>query len=166
MPTPEAIAESFRALDFHDDTFVGMRVLPAQRRGEAIRSVVEIQLYKYSETKLRVIRFSGCTNLRVAMDFDVLAENLPANTSGINASTNLNRIRDLMQSQKKDWDVQSAGTAVSPLSKKLAALDELLFFRVQFCGGAVDVIAREYQVESANEALQAPAAPAGQLDDL
>jgi hypothetical protein len=32
-------------------------------------------------------------------------------------------------------------------------------FRVQFFGGAVDVVAREYVVEKANEALQATAAP-------
>jgi hypothetical protein len=146
-------------LDFHDDTFVGMTVLPAQRRGEAIRSVVKIQLHQHSRNTLRVIRFSGCTNLRVAMDFDVLAGNLPPNTSGVDASTNLNRIRDLMQSQKKDCDVRYAGTAVSPLIKKLAALNELVFFRVQFCGGTADVIAREYQVELANAALPAIAAP-------
>ena len=83
------------------------------------------------------------------MDFDVLAGNLPPNTSSVDASTNLNRIRDLIQSQKEDWHVKYAGTAVSPLTKKLAALEELLFFRVQFCGGPVDVIAREYHVESA-----------------
>jgi hypothetical protein len=68
MPTPESTAEAFRRLDFHDETFVGMRVLPAQRRGEAIRSVVEIQLHQYCQNTLRVIRFSGCTNLRVAIE--------------------------------------------------------------------------------------------------
>ena len=40
-----------------------------------MQSVVEIQLLQYSEKKLCSIRFSGCTNLRVAMDFDVLAQN-------------------------------------------------------------------------------------------
>ena len=154
MPTPEITAEAFRRFDFHDDTFVGMRVLPAQRRGEAVKSVVEIQLHQYSENTLRVIRFAGCANLRVAMDFDVLAGNLPPNTSSVDAHTNLNRSRDLMQSQKQDWGVEYVGEAVSPLTNKLGALDELVFFRVQFCGGAVDVIAREYQVESANKRMQ------------
>lgn len=155
---PEATAEAFRRLDFHDETLVGMRVLPAQRREEAIRSVIEIQLHQYCQNTLRLIRFSGCTNLRVAMDFDVLAGNLPPNTSGVDAHTNANRMRDLMQSQKKDWGVEYAGTSTSPLVEKLSALDELVFFRVQFFGGAVDVIAREYVVERANEALQATAA--------
>jgi hypothetical protein len=155
MPTPDTTADAFRRLDFHDDTFVGVKVLPAQRRDEATRSGVEIQLRQYSANTLRVIRFSGCTNLRVAMDFDVLAGNLPPNTSSVDADTNSNRIRDLMQSQKKDWGVDYVGTAVSPLTQKLAALNELVFFRVQFCGGAVEVIAREYQVESANQHLQA-----------
>ncbi len=158
MPTPQQTAEAFRQLDFHDDTFVGMRVLPAQQRGEAIRSVVEIQLHQYSQNTLRVLRFSGCANLRVAVDFDVLAGNLPPNTAGVDAYINANCIRELMQSQKKDWGVEYVGTAVSPLTKKLATTDELVFFRVQFNGGAVDVIARQYQVEPANEPLQATAA--------
>jgi hypothetical protein len=54
-----------------------------------------------------------------------------------------------MHSQEKDWDVNYAGMSVSPLTKKLAALDKLVFFRVQFFGGAVDVIAREYQLRAA-----------------
>jgi hypothetical protein len=153
MP-PEATAESFRHLDFHDDTLVEVRVLPAGFRGEGTRSVVEIQLHRGSETQRRVIRFSGCANLRVAMDFDVLAGNLPPNTSRVDAHTDPTRMQALMQSQTKDWDVNYAGTSTSPLTEKLASLDELVFFRVQFFGGAVDVIAREYQVETASEALQ------------
>lgn len=149
MPTPDQTAEAFRQLDFHDDTFVGMRVLPTQSRGMANKSAVEIQLHQYSENKLRLIRFAGCANLRVAMDFDVLAGNLPPNTSGCDASSNLDRVRDFMQVQKKDWGVEYAADAVSPLTKKLAALEELVFYRVQFCGGVVEIIAREYQVERA-----------------
>jgi hypothetical protein len=60
-------------------------------------------------------------------------------------------MRSLMRSQEEDWDVQYAGTSSSPLTRKLAALNELVFFRVQFFGGAVDVIAREYQVETTNQ---------------
>ena len=93
------------------------------------------------------------------MDFDVLAQNLLPNTSSVDAHTNLNRMRDLMQSQKKDWGVEYAGTSISPLAEKLAALSELVSFRVQFFGGVVDVIARDYVVETANEALHATAAP-------
>ena len=83
------------------------------------------------------------------MDFDVLADNLPPNTSRVDAHTDLTRIRSLMQSQENDWDVNYAGTSTSPLTKKLPMLDELVFFRVQFFGGAVDVVARGYKVEKA-----------------
>lgn len=85
------------------------------------------------------------------MDFDILAANLPLNTAGVDAHTNLNRMRDLMQSQKRDWGVEYAGTSTSPLRNKLAALNELVFFRVQFLGGVLEVIAREYQVTAAYE---------------
>jgi len=146
MPAPKAIAELFRQLDFHDDTLVDLRVLPAQHRGEG--SVVETHLRCGSGN--RSLQFFGCANMRVAMDFDVLTGNLPPNTSRVDAHTDPALMRGLMQSQEKDWDVNYAGTSTSPLTKKLAVLDELVFFRVQFFGGAVEVIAREYQLTTAN----------------
>jgi|ERR1035437_9331141 hypothetical protein len=155
MRTPEATAEAFRDLDFHDDTCVAIKILPPQRRGDTKISAVEIKLLQYSQNTLRVVRFSGCRNLRVAMDFDVLAENLPPNTSVVDAHTNLNRMRDLIQSQKKDWGVEYEGTSVAPLVGKLTELGELVCFHVQFFGGAVDVIARDYSVRAANNVPEA-----------
>ena len=151
MPSPETIAKSFRELDFHDDTFIDLRVLPSQAREDPTQSVVEIQLLHYSEKKLLCIRFPGCANLRVAMDFDVLAQNLAPNTSRVEAHTNLNQMRDLIHSQKKDWDVTYSPGVESPVTKKLAAMGELVAFRVQFFGGVVDVIARNYQVETVDK---------------
>ena len=151
MPSPETIAASFREFDFHDDTFIDLRVLPSQLRGEGVQSLVEIQLLHYSEEKIRYIRFSGCANLRVAMDFDVLAQNLPPNTSRLEAHTNLNQMRDLILSQKKDGDVAYAPGAESPLTRKLAAMGDFVSFRVQFVGGVVDVIARNYQVQTVDK---------------
>jgi hypothetical protein len=148
MPTPRAIAESFSNLDFHDDTFIGMKVMPPLQRGDGVSSVVEIQLLHYLEEKTRVIRFSGCANMRVTMDFDVLADNLSPNTSGVDAHTKPDVMSILMKSQAADWDVNYKGSGRSPLTPKLAKLDELIFFRVQFFGGVVDVIAREYLVET------------------
>jgi hypothetical protein len=156
MPAPENIAKSFRELDFHDDTFVDLRVLPSQVCGEGAPSVVEIQLLQHSGKKVRHIRFSGCANLRVAMDFDVLAQNLPSNTSRLEAHTNLNQIRDFIHSQKKDWDIAYASGVESPLNKKLLAMNDFVAFRVQFFGGAVDVLARNYQVETADHPVRHP----------
>ncbi len=153
MPTPAAIAESFRRLDFHDDTLCDIKVVPAQVLGEGTSLIVEIHLHRTSEKKAQVIRFSGCANLRVAMDFDVLAGNFPPNTSRVDAHTELNRIRDLIESQKRDWDVRYVGTSHSPHTKKLAAVDELVFFHVQFFGGAVDILARKYEVLTRDESI-------------
>src|SRR5262245_39736217 len=138
MPPSETIAKSFRELDFHDDTFIDLRVMPSQQPGEGAQSLVEIELLHHSETK-RHIRFIGCANLRVAMDFDVLAQNLSPNTSRVEAHTNLNQMRDLVRSQKKDWDITYAPGVESPLTTKLAAMDDLVAFRVQFFGGVVEV---------------------------
>jgi len=91
------------------------------------------------------------------MDFDVLAGNLPPNTSAVDAHSNINRMRDLMQSQKKDWGVEYKGTSVSPLVGKLTQLSELVCFRVQFFGGVVEVIARDFAVRTANNVPEATA---------
>ena len=157
MSTPEATAEAFRDLDFHDDTLVAVRALPPQRHAQTETSAIEIELLQYSQNTRRIVRFSGCRNLRIAMDFDVLAVNLPPNTSGIDAHTNLNRMRDLIESQKKDWGVEYKGTSVSPLASKLPQLSGLVCFRVQFLGGAVDVIAQDFAVRAANNVPEAPA---------
>ena len=84
------------------------------------------------------------------MDFDVLAHNLPANTSGVDAHTNLNRIRHLMETQKGDWGVEYGPSVVSPLDSKLAA-DDLVSFRVQLFGGAIEVVARGFEVETIHD---------------
>ncbi len=157
MSKPEATAEAFRDLDFHDDTFVAIRVLPPQRREQAEASAVEIELLQYSQNTRRIVRFSGCRNLRIAMDFEVLAGNLPPNTSAVDAHTNINRMRDLMQSQRKDWGVEYKGTSVSPLVGKLTQLSGLVCFRVQLFGGAVDVIAQDFAVRTANNVPEATA---------
>ena len=83
------------------------------------------------------------------MDFDVLADNYPPNTSRVDAHTDLNRMRSLMESQQQDWDVNYSRGMSSPLDWKLAAVDDLAFCRVQFFGGALDVIAREYEIVTA-----------------
>jgi hypothetical protein len=147
----EQIAESFRNLDFHDDTFVDFRVSPPRSRGDASQSVIEIRLRQYSKRAIRVLRFSGCSNLKVSFDFDVLAHNLPPNTSDVDAHTNLNRMRDLMETQKGDWGVEYGPNAVSPLNRKLAAAGDLVSFRVQLFGGAIEIVARSFEVETIDD---------------
>ena len=146
MHTSKAIAKQFSELDFHDDTFVSMTVLPAQTRGDVTGSVIELRLSPSHSQKKRLVQFIGCANLRVGLDFDVLASNLSPNTSGVESHVDANLMRELMQSQKRDWDV-GYGSMRSPLDDKLEALGELVCFRVQFFGGVVEIIAREFLIE-------------------
>jgi hypothetical protein len=146
MHTPKAIAERFSELDFHDDTFVSMTVLPAQTRGDVAGSIIELRLSPYHSRKKRLVQFIGCANLRVGLDFDVVASNLPPNTSRVESHVDANLMRELMQSQKRDWDV-GYGSMRSPLDDKLDDMDELVCFRVQFFGGVVEIIAREFLIE-------------------
>ena len=148
MSTPEAKAEAFRNLDFHDDTLVAIRVLPPQRREAREMSAVEMELRRPSQNTRRIVRFSGCRNLRIAMDFDVLAANLPPNTSHADAHTHTDRMRELMRSHQKDWGVEYKGTSVSPLAGKLTELSGLACFRAPFLGGALEVIAQDFTVRT------------------
>lgn len=151
MRNMQAIAESFRQLDFHDDTFVSMTVSPAQIRGDTAGSVVEFRLLRYSEKKSRVLRFTGCANLRVGIDFDILAHNLPSNTSGVDAHTDTDSMWSLMRSQTRDWGVTYPADIGSPLDRKAGVMNEFVWFRVQFFGGVVEIIARQYEVEGVEE---------------
>jgi hypothetical protein len=146
--TSEVIAKRFRDLDFHDDSFVNMSVLPAQTRGNLTGSIVELQLLNHSEQTKRMLRFFGCANLRVAIDFDVLADSFPPNTSRVDAHVDADLMKQLMASQMHEWDVGYGANARTPLDDKLNVLDQLICFRIQFFGGAVEVIAREFLVES------------------
>jgi len=146
MPTAKDIAKRFRDLDFHDDTFVGMSILPSQARGDVAGSVIKIRLSPHQGEPKRVLQLIGCANLRVGLDFDVLATNLPPNTSRVDAHIDAGLMRELMQSQMRDWDV-GYGRSRSPLDDKLDVIDELVCFRVQFFGGVVEVIAREFLIE-------------------
>jgi hypothetical protein len=148
MRNTPAIAESFCQLDFHDDTFVSMTVLSALVRGHSTGAVIEFRLLRNSETKSRVLRFVGCANLRVGMDFDVLAHNLPPNTSGLEAHTDKDAMWSLMQAQVRDWGVTYSLGMQSPLDWKAEVMNELVCFRVQLLGGTVEIIARRYEVES------------------
>jgi hypothetical protein len=148
MRNTPAIAESFRQLNFHDDTFVSLNVLPTQTRGDNARSVVEVQLLQYSEKQRRVLRFIGCANLKVGIDFDVLAHNLPRNTSRVEAHFDKDTMWSLMQSQVRDWDVKYPADVRSPLDWKADVMNEFVCFRVQFYGGLVEIIARQYEIDS------------------
>jgi len=162
MPRAELIAQRFRRLNFHDDTLLEVRVLPVYHRkrklhGRNVRSIIEIYLLsRCLETTTRVIRFYRCANLKVAMDFDVLADNLPPNTSYVGADTNQKRMRSLIKSQKADWHVTYEPIARPPVLEKTGSLGELVYFRVQFFGGVVDVIARRFEVKTANDRWKVP----------
>lgn len=148
MHASKAIAEQFQDLDFHDDTFVSMTVLPSQTRDDVTGSVIELRLSPHQSQTKRLVKFIGCANLRVELDFDVLTNNLPSNTSRADAHVDGDLMLKLMQSQKRDWDV-NYGKLRTPLDNKSDRLSELVCFRVQFFGGAFEVIAREFLIESA-----------------
>lgn len=97
---------------------LGIKVLPAQMPKRGHESIVEIRLGRSCLKEPLTIQFLGCANLRVAMDFDVLARNLDPNTSGSRARTDVEQIRELMRAQEVDWDVGYGALSNSPLWSK------------------------------------------------
>ncbi len=89
MRTPEAAAESFRDLDFHDDTCVAIRILPPQRRGETNLSAVEIELLPGEEDRANVAYIEklgsawACTQ-----EHDLFRDIQGAKPAGITANAN------------------------------------------------------------------------------
>jgi hypothetical protein len=102
---------------------------------------------QYAKQERQVLRFIGCANLRVGVDFDVLAHKLPPNTSGVDAHTDKDEMWALMQSQTRDWGVNYASDMDTPLDRKARVMNQLVCFRVHLCGGVVEIIARRYEVE-------------------
>jgi len=98
MSTPQEVTDKFNELNFHDDTLTNVKILPSQKPKNGGESIVEVRVSRSG--KVRTVQFFGCANLRVAMDFDVLADNLDPNTSGASAHTDAERIRDLMRRKR------------------------------------------------------------------
>jgi hypothetical protein len=142
----DKIVERVRRMDFGDDTLVDIRIHPPRRPRRGSESSVEIDL---RDEKLRHLRFSGCANLRIAMDFDVLADNLHFNTDSISAHTKADEMRKFIQRGDLDNNVEYSPEMPSPVRTKIKNLDSLIVFRITFFGGTIDVLARNVQVKLA-----------------
>ncbi len=145
---PDEIVERVSRLNFHDDKLVDIRIHPPRRELRGMESSVEIDLARYRDEKIRHLRFSGCANLRLAMDFDILAGNLFPNTDWLSAHTNTDKMRKLVRSLNLD-NIACSPWVLSPFRTKLEKLDNLVFFHIAFFGGKIDILARNFKVKLA-----------------
>jgi|SRR6185295_8876405 len=144
MRTPQQIALRFTQIDAHDDTVEALAILPALTRGG--QATVEITLFRPGIARRRMLRFSGCANIGVAMDMDVLSDNAPMNTHLLEATINSVEIESLIRRHKRSWNV-SYPTSLDPLPAKVAALSRYVLFHVRLFGGVVEVLGKSFTVK-------------------
>jgi hypothetical protein len=140
--------------DFHDATLEQILILPPRTsRG---RARIEVQ-HSFPEAEKRYsLTFTGCTNVSLALDFDVLARNLPCNTSDFSTLSESAQIQQFITSQVPAWNVQyhDAGpespsayaSGTSPLNAKLARAASLTMHRVSYFGGELSVVAKSHRI--------------------
>jgi hypothetical protein len=146
MPTPKEIAARFSAIDAHDDTVEGFVILPPT--GRRNRTTVEVTLFRHWKNTRRVIRFSDCANVGVALDGDILAHNWPINTHSLDATTDRAEIESLMRWNKRSWNVRY-DKSIDPFRRKLASAKRSVLFRVRIFGGLLAIVARSFTVRRA-----------------
>jgi len=137
-------AAKFAAIDAHDDTVEGFVILPPTGRRK--QATVEVRLLRHWQDKRRVIRFSNCANIAVAMDIDVLADNWPINAHSLTATADLTEITALMRWQKRSWHVRYE-KSIDPLPAKLSAARSYVLFRVRLFGGLLEIVAKSFSIK-------------------
>ena len=141
MPTPLEIAAKFQSLDVHDDTVEGFSFVPPASHRTSPK--VKLILFRHWAGTRRLVTFTGRANYEVVLDSDILKDNAPNNTCSFEASTSPEKMEDLIQRQKKSWNVSYA-RSLDPMPKKLSDLDKLILFRVRLFGGQLVVLARSF----------------------
>jgi hypothetical protein len=143
--TPEQIAAKFKALDIHDDTAESFVYRPAASR--VTRAKVEIVLFRHWAQKRRLLVLNRCANFEFVVDADVLLENSPNNSCGVEASVDTGQIEAMMRQHKLQWNLDY-DASIDPLPQKLADAAGYVLFRVRLFGGTLSVIARSFSIKT------------------
>lgn len=112
--------------------------------------MVELEFQDYETRARKILSFRKCGNLRIIMDFDVLADNWFAQTDQAKCETNVERMRQYVKGQIGHWHVKYMPPSPKnkPIQKKLASLTGYRLFRVNFFGGTIKILARNFELKS------------------
>ena len=143
------VARRFQMLDLHDDNLLWIRIYPPRTKVNNAEVVLELEDDATGTTK--TLSFFGCGNLRVIMDFDVLADNHFAQTEGTACQTATRRMKGFLRSQLAHWHVQYMPRSRKnlPIRKKLSRIRNYRLFKVTFFGGTLEVLAKSFTVKAA-----------------
>ncbi len=144
----DLVLRKFSQLDFHDDGLLSVRIQPPRTKKN--NAVVELELQDYETGVRSILTFRKCGNLRIIMDFDVLADNWFAQTEQANCETSVARMRQYVKGQIGHWHVKymPPSPKYKPIQKKLAGIAGYRLFIVIFFGGTIEVLARNFELKS------------------
>jgi hypothetical protein len=153
----DKIGRTFQLLDLHDDNLLSVTVFPPRTKVNAGEVVLELEDDVSQNAKS--VRFIGCGNLRVNMDFDVLANNYFAQTDVTTCEISASRMKQFVRAQAPHWHVKymPLSRKYLPIRKKLAQIKGYRLFKVTFFGGTVEVLAKAFSVETAANKPKSPA---------
>jgi hypothetical protein len=147
-PKQDLVLRRFKRLDFHDDGLLSVRIRPPHTKTN--NAVLELELQDYETKAHKTLSFRRCGNLRIIMDFDVLANNWFAQTDQATCETSVARMRQYVKSQMGHWHVKYMPPSPKnkPIQKKLAGIGGYRLFRVTFFGGTIEVLAKYFEFKS------------------
>lgn len=105
-PFKESVARRFKRLDIHDDNLRLVTLHPPRTKQNL--TTIDLELEDDGTGAAKLLSFLGCANLRLSMDFDVLADNWIAQTQGCSAETNVQKMKKFVRAQKSHWHVSYA----------------------------------------------------------
>lgn len=148
--TPEEIAAAFNAHRFHDDTVLDMRISPSRSRTRFSKIVID---FAEDDTgRLKQLTFTGCANVSLTADFDVLTDNAGfGNTSHVQACCESDKIKNFLAEQIDDLNIDYSDEYDEPSNRhptraKLGDLSKFILFRVELFGGTLELVARNFKV--------------------
>lgn len=140
---------------FHDNDVRSIKIFPPKNKKDP--STVEITFFDPEEGGQgveRLLRIRECANLRFSMDFDILADNtLSAHSSaGQTSNVEVSGCKDCIERTLKqgmvDWNVEYRTGGETPASYRVYRLHEFILVKVWLCGGTLEIVAREVEVET------------------
>ena len=133
-------------IDLHDDGLIAISVLSPKRRNSS--ASIDLELSDDSDGKTKHLRFVGCANIRLIMDFDVLGANWFAQTHSLTCIEDLVKKRVFVQTQRSHWHTKYVEGQDTPIQRKLASIESYRLFRITFFGGTMEVLARKLQIRA------------------
>ncbi len=148
-----SICRRFNRLDFHDDNLLSITILPP--RTKTNKAVLKLALRDYATGKTKTLSFRGCGNLRITMDFDVLADNWFAQTDQTRCDASPNRMRRYVRAQAAHWRVRYMPPTPKnkPVRKKLSQIERYQLFTIAFFGGYGRGQAKRFDVKAGSAAV-------------